>query len=628
MRSADTISPRAQQIFGRALHRIYRDTDRMFAWLLVAEYVGAIVWAIVRSPFTWVGTISVVHPHVLAAGVLGGLIALPPILLVNRLPGASITRHAVATCQMMMSALLIHVSGGRMEMHFHIFVSFAFLSAYRDWRILVPATMVVLIDHIVGGLYIPDAVYGVGGAAEWRFLEHVAWVIFENAIVVVLIRRSLSEMRQSASRRAELEETQHQIEATVIKRTADLERSQLRTSSILENALDGIVSMNDVGLITEFNPAAEAIFGTTSARVAGMDLAETLLPADNREPLRAAIRVFFEAGRSPMMNNRLEMNGIRANGELFPMEITIIPVTFDGSITFTAFVRDISEHKRLLADLAQAQKLESIGQLAAGVAHEINTPNQYIGDNIRFISESFSSLEEAMGLFRALHKAVSEGKTTEDQIRELEAELHRLDLDYLMEEVPKAATGAIDGVNRVASIVRAMKEFSHPGQKTWTTVDINRVIEGTFTISRHEWKHAAHVELHLDHELPMFYGHPGELGQVFLNLIINSVHAINEKHGENSGEGLIRATTRQVGAQVEIIFEDNGTGIPSSVMPKIFDAFFTTKQVGIGTGQGLSITRRVIEQHHGGEIVVESSEEGARFILKLPVPEAVEELAA
>jgi len=619
---------RAEELFNRELFSIQRHTDRMFGWLLLFQYVGAIVWTFLRSPATWEGNRNAVHPHVITAIVLGGLATLPTIFLITQHEGKPITRHVVAIAQMVMAGLLIHVSGGRIETHFQVFVSLAFLASYRDWRILIPATLVVLADHIVRGIYFPASIYGVDGNAQWRFLEHAGWVVFENVILVMALVRTLAEMRTSANRRAQLEETQAKVEGLVVDRTEALRKSELRKSSIISNALDGIISMDSAGVVVEFNPAAEAMFGFRKVDIVGKDLADHLIPPEFRAQHREGYRRFVDTGVNRVMNSRIEIFGLRSSGEQFPMELTIIPVSMSDAVLFTAFVRDITERKHLETELAHAQKMESIGRLASGVAHEISTPNQYIGDNIRFIGDSFVALTSAVDQLRDIQRAAVEGPVDPELLVRIEREITELDLEYLLEEVPRAAAHALEGVERVASIVSAMKEFSHPGLHTWTTANINRVLESTVTVARNQWKAVANVEYDLDEDLPLIYCHPGELGQVFLNLVVNASHAIGAT--TDGRDGRIRISTKLVDGVLEIVIEDNGCGIPAQAQTKIFDPFFTTKDVGVGTGQGLTISRTVVVEHHKGEIKFDTEEgRGTKFTVLLPLleQETLEEAA-
>jgi signal transduction histidine kinase len=266
--------------------------------------------------------------------------------------------------------------------------------------------------------------------------------------------------------------------------------------------------------------------------------------------------------------------------------------------------------------------MASIGQLAAGIAHEINTPTQYVGDNTRFLKEAFGNLHQLLEKYSNLFEAAKGDALTKDHIRELEKAVEEADLAYLNKETPKAIQQTLEGVEHVTKIVRSLKEFSHPGSKEMTATDINKALENTITVSRNEWKYVAEMETDFDPSLPLVPCMPGELNQVFLNMIINAAHAITDVVGDGSNgkKGTIKISTKDNGDSVEIRISDTGTGIPEDIRSRIFDPFFTTKQVGKGTGQGLTISHSVIVEKHGGSVSLDTKMgEGTIFIIQLPI---------
>jgi two-component system, NtrC family, sensor kinase len=281
-------------------------------------------------------------------------------------------------------------------------------------------------------------------------------------------------------------------------------------------------------------------------------------------------------------------------------------------------VNEMRERERMAIELRLAQKLESVGRLAAGVAHEINTPIQYIGDSVSFLKSSQVQLQQLQAAYSAAltrlapHEAV---KPHVETIRKLEEDI---DLAFLVSEIPKAFERTLDGVERVAAIVRAMKEFAHPDAVEQSSSDINHAIETTLTVAHNEYKYHAQVQTRFA-ELPLTICNIGELNQVFLNLIVNAAHAIAES-GKDASTGRMIITTESTGTEVVISIEDNGCGIPAENIEKVFDPFFTTKPVGRGTGQGLAIARSIVVEKHLGSIDIKSGVgEGTCFILRLPV---------
>jgi len=267
--------------------------------------------------------------------------------------------------------------------------------------------------------------------------------------------------------------------------------------------------------------------------------------------------------------------------------------------------------------LLQAQKLESVGQLAAGIAHEINTPMQFISTNIEFLEEASQAMSIMMQSLQKILATAPEGIA-----QELQVTLEETDWEYLTQEVPVAIEQSKNGIARVTSIVKAMKEFSHPSSKEKEKVVVNKIIETTMLVSRNEWKYVANLTTDLAVDLPAVPCHIDELGQVILNLLVNAAHAIGEKLGRNpvGDKGEIHISTKVVDSLVEIRIQDTGCGIPLGIQERIFDPFFTTKEVGRGTGQGLTISHDVIAKKHGGTLTFETEEGvGTTFIIHLPL---------
>ena len=275
------------------------------------------------------------------------------------------------------------------------------------------------------------------------------------------------------------------------------------------------------------------------------------------------------------------------------------------------------ESEKMQSQLLQAQRMESIGQLAAGISHEINTPIQYIGDNTRFLKDSF---EEMAPMLEDVRK-MAEKNEQANVIANISDTETSVDIEFLVDEIPKAIDQTIEGIDHVSKIVNAMKEFSHPGSKEKANVDLNQSLLSTITVTRNKWKYIASMETDLDENLKSVFCLPNELNQVFLNLIINAVHAIesrNEKEKDQEN-GLIRIATKRYDDYAEISISDTGTGIPDEIQDKIFNPFFTTKEVGKGTGQGLSLAYSTIVDKHNGKINFETSAgKGTTFIIKLP----------
>ncbi len=270
--------------------------------------------------------------------------------------------------------------------------------------------------------------------------------------------------------------------------------------------------------------------------------------------------------------------------------------------------------------MLHAEKLASVGQLAAGIAHEINTPIQFVGDNTRFLQESFLDLMRLVAVYEELGTAANEGKALPELIDRVQALSEEVEVDYLAEEVPSAIKQSLEGVERVSKIVRSMKDFSHPGTDHLENIDLNNSIESTINVSRNEWKYVAEMNIEFDSDLSLVPCYPGELNQVILNIIVNAAHAIEDSRDDNDPLGTITVSTKLINEEVEIRITDSGSGMPEEVKKRIFEPFFTTKGVGKGTGQGLAIAYAVIVDKHKGRVTVDSEPgKGTTFVIYLPM---------
>lgn len=283
--------------------------------------------------------------------------------------------------------------------------------------------------------------------------------------------------------------------------------------------------------------------------------------------------------------------------------------------------RTLQENRRMEQELLQARKLRAIGQLAAGIAHEINTPTQYIGDNTRFLRDAFKELGELLDAYGDLLSAADEGRPTSDAVKHVKDKLASADFNYLAKEIPQAVQQSLEGLDQVANIVSAMREFSYPDGGRMQAVDLNHTIEGAVALCRSEWKQVADITLDLDYSLPPLVCVAPDVQRVLVNLLINAAHATAEaSHGEVKEIPTITVRTRRDGDWAEIRVEDHGTGIAPEIRDRVFDPFFTTKDVGQGTGQGLSIAHAiVVEKHHGSIRFDTQVGRGTTFIVRLPL---------
>jgi PAS domain S-box-containing protein len=308
------------------------------------------------------------------------------------------------------------------------------------------------------------------------------------------------------------------------------------------------------------------------------------------------------------------------DGSVIDVEIHFHTLAYGGRWSCVAIAQDVTERNRLELELRQAQKLEAVGSLAAGIAHEINTPIQFVGDNIRFLGKAFADISGVLEKYRDLRDFSTPGRPGHELAEIVGATEKDADLPYLLEEIPKALEQSQDGVSRVATLVRAMKVFAHPHRKDKSASDINEALRSTLTVARNELKYVANVETDFD-ELPLINCNIGEMNQVFLNLLVNAAHAIKEKIKEGEkGQITVRTSKEKEEDLVLISISDTGCGIPQSIRDKIFDPFFTTKASGQGTGQGLAIARSVVVEGHRGTLTFTSEVgKGTTFYIRLPL---------
>ncbi len=401
----------------------------------------------------------------------------------------------------------------------------------------------------------------------------------------------------------------------------EAERLLRLTTHSLEIASDGVLWADPEARIVYANQAACRNLERSREELLSLSILD-IAPHLSMEGWRAYWQQLKTTG-----SLSLEDSETSKTGRVFPVEVTANYLEFDGQEYCFAFVRDLTKRRELESQLRQAQKLEGIGQLASGIAHEINTPTQYIGDNVCFLTEAFQDLRELIkdhdrGLQAVQACAVERNRNGQPGDAPLQpgSAIKQIDAAYLLEEIPKALAQTKEGITRVSKLVSAMKEFSHPGSKEKTACDLNRAIQSTITVSRNEWKYVSDLEAELDPSLPPVSCVPSELNQVILNLIVNAAHAIGDVVDRASGEkGKILVKTLNCPDWAEIRIQDTGTGIPNHLRERIFEPFFTTKEVGKGTGQGLAIARSIVVDKHQGTIHFETEEgKGTTFIIRLP----------
>lgn len=461
---------------------------------------------------------------------------------------------------------------------------------------------------------------------------HGTRITFKGKTHLLAVVRDISKRKRTE---AELTKYRQQLEELVWDRTGELEktneqlqlqiheRNQVEEQNrlLLESTLDGIYAVDHDGICTISNPAAAHMLGYDNpAELIGKN-AHTLFHHSHSDGSAYPEQECILSHGYIKTINVDDETFWRADGTSFPVECHASPIYQDNEVvgSVVSFI-DVSQRRETESQLRHAQKLEAVGQLAAGIAHEINTPAQFVNDNTRFLQEAFEDYDRLLKHYQRLLQMAEGGVINKEPIDKVKKVTKEINLEYLREEIPQAIEQSQEGLKRITKIVRAMKEFSHPGSREKIPTDINHAIETTIDVCRNEWKYYAEMETDLAPDLPQVPCLPDEINQVFLNLIVNASHAIADVVGNSGKMGVIRITTRQDDDWVEIAISDTGCGIPEKIQKRIFDPFFTTKEVGKGTGQGLAIVYSAVVDKHGGTIALDSKQgEGATFTIRLPI---------
>jgi PAS domain S-box-containing protein len=380
-----------------------------------------------------------------------------------------------------------------------------------------------------------------------------------------------------------------------------------------------LASLDAGGNVLKWNAQAEKLFQTPRETALGRPVASLIPGFDGRELERAVADCQQERASKLLSDVRYGL----PDGKVGFLKITCRPVPArDGhDPSVLVILEDVTQYKILESQLLQSQKLESIGQLAAGIAHEINTPVQYVSGNLGFLKDAFARVKTVLDGLAAYHETLGAGEPLQDAAAKLPGAAALEELKPLLDEIPGSIDDSLDGAERVAAIVGAMKRFSHPDLSAKRLVDVNKAVESILTITKNEWKYAATTKLDLDPAQPVVFCVPGDFNQAVLNVVVNAAHAMDEKYRSAGAKGVLGVRTRSEGRAVVISVSDTGAGIPEAIRERIFDPFFTTKAVGRGTGQGLAIVHSVVTRH-GGSVTFESEPGmGTTFHLRFPAGE-------
>jgi PAS domain S-box-containing protein len=549
----------SEELFADARRAVFVQIDRLFAGLMVFQWLAGIAAALIISPRTWAGSTSEISSAVWAAIFIGGAISAFPVFLALTRAGETLTRYVIAVGQMLTGALLIHLTGGRIETHFHVFGSLAFLSLYRDWKVLIPATLVVAADHFLRGAFFPQSIYGVLSASPWRSFEHAGWVIFEDIILIAACINSEQEMRRIA------------------EQTAQIRQSETRTRQIIATALDAVVLMDQFGVIIDWNPQAEAAFGWSAKDVLGKKAAQILVPQRFRDGFAGALEGFLETGASDHLNKRIETTAINREGKEVPVEVAMGATRVGREYIFSAFMRNISQRKQIMEELTQAKEAaeesnRSKSAFLANMSHEIRTPMSAI------LGYSDLLLEPS--------------RTQSDKVDSLQV-------------IRRNARHLLQLINDILDISKI-----EAGKMSPETIECDlpaTVAEVTSMIRPRATEKNLEFRVVFDGPIPRKIRTDSmRLKQILTNLLGNAVKFTLR------GMVTLRVSCqrREDGSRIQFDVADTGVGMNEKQMGRLFQAFTqadesTTRKFG-GTGLGLVISKRLAVLL-GGDITVEST---------------------
>ncbi|MGE0201315.1 MAG: nitrogen regulation protein NR(II) [Candidatus Melainabacteria bacterium] len=609
----DKIASRSESLLIQAQIDLHQKADRMFAVLLIFQCALCIVLACTVTPYTWIGAEKNIHIHVWASVGLGFLLTVYPLYLIKTQSGTVLTRQVIAVAQILYSCLLIHVTGGRIETHFHVFGSLAFLAFYRDWRVLLTATIITAMDHFFRGIYWPESVFGVVTSTYWRWLEHTAWVIFEDIILLYQCQYSLIEMQWNAHAQAKLELIGNYFEEMVSDKTEKLNATLLQQQALINNIPDmawmkdrdgRFIAVNNK-LTKAIQHDAEYIIGKKDVDLWSPEIAEKYAADDRyvmetQETLKlqetfrdAEGRIYWlETIKTPILNDRSEVIGTvgiaRDVTENKEYSESLNKSNLELSVAKYMLEKELLERKLLEDKLVHLQKMEAVGTLTGGIAHDFNNILWMIMGNSEMLLDALVKDSELKDMQQDIYNAASRGRQLVQQL---------LDYSRHKEEVEKHVFQVLPVIQEVTKLLRASIPSS--------------------------------IEFILDIEAPEceILGNTDQLHQILTNLCTNAYQAVGTSgritlglYKVNMSEEALECfpELKQPGEYVVIKVSDTGSGIPEELIGRIFDPFFTTKEVGKGTGLGLSMVHGLVQKMNGAVHVDSAPDCGSHFHIYLP----------
>jgi PAS domain S-box-containing protein len=654
---------REMELFQESQNQIHCRADRLFAKLMVAQWLAGIAAALWISPRTWMGAASQTHWHVWAAIFLGGAITELPVFLAWKQPGRVLTRHVIAVAQMLTSAQLIHLTGGRIETHFHIFGSLAFLAFYRDWRVLLTATIVVATDHMARGIFWPQSVFGVLSANSWRWMEHAGWVLFEDTFLFISIRQNLRDMLEVATRRAGLEaqsesmaeksrfveSANQKLSQEVIERTraeqalqlkiqerkddaeAALRDSDEKFRQLADNITDAFwIRSPDMREVHYISPAFERIWGRSAESLYAnpQQWTDAILPQD-----RERVLALFATLTRDALSLEIEYRIARPDGEIRWIHVRGFQVrnAADELIRLTGIVMDITERKRADEKLKDAHKqlLETsrqagMAEVATSVLHNVGNVLNSVNVSATLVADGLKKSKAAdLGRVVALLDKHADNLgaylTQDTQGRHLPAYLRQLN-----ERLAKEQQSIFTEVESLRQNIEHIKDIVAMQQSYAKVSGVTEVLKVADLVEDSLRMNAAALERHKVevvreyHEVPQISLERHKALQIMVNLIRNAKYACDEG---GQAEKCLTVRVANGDGCIHISVTDNGVGIPPENLTRIFNHGFTTRKEGHGFGLH---SGALAAMEMGGALLVHSDGhgKGATFTLDLPLNDA------
>ncbi len=489
-------------------------THRTFRIVFAVQWVVALVLAWQSSQPD--------ESRILFTLILGAMLSVPASLFAMAAPQTFWVRHFIAVSQIGWSILFMWLLEGQPEAQLHVFVSLAFLAFYRDWRVLTTAALIAIAHPIVRLALVPDS-FVIGPPAWWRVFDQAAWVVADFLIMLIAVRQSLKTLQKFAMHAATLSLTNETIGKHVEERTRELARSREQYRLIAETTRAIPFELDLAhGRFTYIGPQAQKMLGFPEARWKEPDFLEVLLPRSRESNVRQQLDECMPGTFETLCCV------VTADDRVVELRWTVACELVDDMRFLRGLMIDVTEARRMVRELAQGQKLESVGRIAAGVAHEINTSVQFISDSVRFVRHALRDVPHALADYRGLAASALSGQDVIAAAKKASETDEAADVDYFLKNAPEALDRALEGIGRVGSIVRSMTEFAHPDSRTKADIDLNRAIRTTLNMARNEYKSVAELETDFG-DIPTVHCHAGDINQVVLNLLLNAAHAIGDR---------------------------------------------------------------------------------------------------